>query len=283
MTAYYAPAEEHKPTLCLNPPSKLTALTAQEMDVRAGGEFAFAVELASPEKTDVDVVIRSSDATALQVPQTVTIKAGEKEAFFFGRALRPAPVDISASLAGATVTARVTVTGLVISEVFYQSATGGTTDKLQWIEIANQTGEAIDLSKYSLGAGTTDFMTTKVALPMSIPAGGCVVVGGPDSNGANAYPYIDLGVDLEPNLGNAGTLAEGIALFASPMTSIDPTSRPLDVLVYGGSNNSLRGSDGQIAPVWPGSDPGGSLRRVTNKIWAKSAPTPRNCEVLGAH
>lgn len=283
VTAYYAPAEEHKPSLCLLPASKLTALTPQETSVRAGGEFAFAVEIAEVETTDVSVAITVSDDTALEVPSTVVIPAGEKQGFFLGRARRPAPVDISASLSGATVTTRVQVTGLVISELFYQSATGGSADQLQWIEIANQTDSAIDLSKYSLGAGTTNFTTTKVALPMMIPARGCIVVGGPDSNPVNHLPFIDLKLDLVPDLGNGGMQAEGLALFASSMADIS-TSRPLDVLVYAGSNSNLRGPDGQIAPVWPGSDPGGSLRRITDKVWAKSsAPTPGNCEVLGAH
>ncbi len=52
---------------------------------------------------------------------------------------------------------------------------------------------------------------------------------------------------------------------------MSPTARPVDAVVYGGSNATLRGPDGQIAPVWPGSSAGGSLRRVTGGIWAKSA------------
>ncbi|HWU89966.1 MAG TPA: hypothetical protein VN253_22040, partial [Kofleriaceae bacterium] len=284
MTAYYAPAEEHKPTLCLLAPSKLVALTPQESSVRAGGEFAFAVELASPETTDVAVAIRTTDATALDVPAVVVIPAGQKEAVFFGRALRPAPVTISASLSGATVQTNIRVTGLMISEVFYQSATGGSTDRMQWIEIANQTDAPIDLSKYSLGAGTTDFMTTRVALPMMIPARGCVVVGGPDSNAVNHLPAINLAVDLTPDLGIGGTQAQGIGLFATPMSSLDPSSRPLDTVVYAGPNSSLRGPDGQIAPVWPGAEPGGSLRRVNDSVWSRSSiPTPGTCEVLDAH
>jgi hypothetical protein len=36
--------------------------------------------------------------------------------------------------------------------------------------------------------------------------------------------------------------------------------------------------------VWPGSAPGGSLKRMTDNVWAKSnTPTPGVCEILYSH
>jgi hypothetical protein len=153
---------------------------------------------------------------------------------------------------------------------------------MQWVEIQNQTDVMIDLTGYSLGAGTTDFMRTRLALPMTIAPRGCIVVGGPLSSEANGYPSFDLDQDLSPDLGMGGEYAEGIGLFASSASAIGPTSRPIDVVVYNGQTSLLRGPDGQIATVWPGSVPGGSIKRMTDGgVWAKSsAPSPGNCEVL---
>jgi hypothetical protein len=281
MTAYFSPAEQIS-QLCLLEPSKLSALTPAQQAVRAGEDFVFAVELAGPEPTDVEVMLQSSD-TALEVPASITIPAGQLIGTFYGRTRRPAQVDVSASLNGATVTTAVHIAGLVVSEVFYKPATGAT-DQLQWIEIANQTDVEMDLSGYSLGAGTTDFMRTRLDLPTTIPARGCIVVGGPESGPANYSPTFAVTRDLAPDLDAGGTQAAGIGLFDTTVAGMSPTSRPIDALVYAGENTMLRGSDGELAPVWPGSSPGGSLRRVTDTVWAKSTyPTPGICEVLNAH
>ena len=279
MTAYFSPAESIS-ELCLLPPSKLERLTPAQASVRAGQDSVFAIELVEPEATDVAVTLSSSDPLALDVPEVVMIPAGQRFFSFVGRTYKPAQVQVSASLAGATITTDIRVTGLVISEVFYNPATGAT-DGLQWVEIANQSDVAIDLSGYSIGAGTTDLMRTRLNLPMMIPARGCIVVGGPQSSPANYSPVFDLNEDLSPDLNLGGTQAAGIGLFSSTAQSLTPTLHPLDVLVYSGENSTLKGPDGQIAPVWPGSSPGGSLRRVTDGVWAKaSIPTPGICEVL---
>jgi hypothetical protein len=281
MTAYFSPAEAIT-DLCLLPPSKLNALTPVESAVRAGKDFVFAIELAEPEQTAVTVEIAASDASAIDVPATVTIPAGELYGTFTARARKPAQVEVTASLQGATIITAVRVTGLVLSEVFYNTATGAT-NKLQWIEIANQTNIPLDLSGYSIGAGTTDFMTTRLGLPTVIPAGGCIVVGGPESRPANHSPNLDLAEDLTPDLSIGGSHAAGVALFATPVTGMNPNLRPLDVLVYDGENRNLRGPDGELAPVWPGSGSGGSLRRKSSNAWAPSwYPNPGTCEVLNA-
>ncbi len=281
MTAYFSPAEEIS-DLCLLPPSKLNSLTPVEDSVRAGKNFVFAVELAAAEKNDVTVEIEVSDSSAIAAPATVTIPAGQLYGTFSARGLKPAQVEVKASLQGATIIAAVRVTGLVLSEVFYNTATGAT-NKLQWIEIANQTDVPLDLSDYSIGAGTQDFMTTRLSLPTVIPAHGCIVVGGPESRPANHSPSFALAQDLSPDLAVGGTQAAGVALFANPVAGMNPNVRPLDVLVYDGENRHLRGPDGEIAPVWPGSGSGGSLRRKSTNAWAPSwNPNPGTCEVLNA-
>ena len=282
MTAYFSPAERIS-TLCLQEPSKLAALTPAKYEVRAGQDFTFAVELVSPEATDVTVALESSNPTAVAVPASIVIPAGQKVAAFTAITRRPAQVEISASMNGAKVITPVRVGGLVVSEVFYQTATGGEEEGVQWVELANQSDVAIDLSGYSLGAGTADLLNTRLGLPMMIPAKGCIVVGGPVSGPANYSPKFDLAQDLEPNLSTGGAKAAGIGIFSTSVAGMNPALRPLDLVVYNGESTSLRGPDGQIAPIWPGSTAGGSLRRMTNNVWARSSsPTPGNCEILNA-
>jgi len=282
MTAYFSPAEAVS-ELCLLAPSKLSALTPAQDTARAGKDLVFAVELAAAEPTDVAVELKSSDASALEVPASITIPAGRVHATFSAHARRPGQVDVSASLNGTRITTAVRVDGLVLSEVFYKPASG-VPNQLQWIEIANQADVPLDLSTYSIGAGTHDFMTTRLALPITIPARGCIVVGGPVSSPANYLPSFALAQDLSPNLGFGGATAAGIGLFASTVEGMSATLRPIDVLVYAGENTQLLGPDGQLAPVWPGAALGGSLRRINDTVWARSSvPTPGTCEVLYAH
>jgi hypothetical protein len=277
MTAYYSPAEKVS-EFCLLEPSKLSALTPSSPAVTVGKDVLLDVEIASPEAADVVIELASSDAAALSVPATATIPAGQRHVTFSAHTLRPGNVEVSAALSGARIITPVRVTGVVLSEVFYSPATGAT-DGLQWIELANTTDQPIDLSGYSLGAGTSDFMRTRLSLPMTIPARGCIVVGGPESGPANYNPYFEVAQPLSPSLSFGTDTAAGIGIFAA--ATMSTTARPIDSVVYGGPNTTLRAPDGQIAPVWPGSTPGGSLRRVTESIWAKSAlPTPGVCEVL---
>jgi len=279
MTAYYSPAQELS-GLCLTEPSKLSILRPQEPSVLAGRSFLFDVALVAPEASEV-IVALSSDAPALEVPPSVTIPAGEPHATFTARTSQPGNFVVSASVNGASIATAVRVTGLMLSEVFYAPAADAP-DELQWIEIANRAEVPLDLSGYSIGAGTEDFTTTRLALPIEIPPRGCIVVGGPQSSPANHAPTFALSADLDPDLGVGAERAAGVGLFATPeRASMAP---PLDAVVYGNTSTTLRGPDGQIAPVWPGSSPGGSIQRVTERVWARSSkPTPGRCEVLDAY
>ena len=280
MTAYYSPAKDTR-SLCLLEPSKLSNLTSMEETVRAGESMSFVVELASAEATEVSVALASSDFAGFEVPASVSIPAGQVRASFTAQARRPGNFEVSATMTGARVITSVRVTGLMVSEVFYNTATGAS-NNLQWVEFANTSDVELDLSNYTVGAGSADFMRTRLALPMKIPARGCIVVGGPVSTFANHYPQFSLAADFSPDLGTGMQQAAGIGIFNT--VGMGPTARPVDAVVYGGgANAALRGSDGQLAPVWPGSAPGGSIKRMTENAWAKSmAPSPGNCEVLEA-
>ncbi len=284
MTAYFSPAEKVS-EMCVLEPSKLAGLKPAKETVRAGQELTMMVELAKPEPADVDVALTSSDASALTVPASVRIPAGATHATFNATALRPAHVEVTASLHGARVIRPIRVTGLVISELFYLPGTGATGDDLQWVEVANLSDEEVDLTGYRLGAGSRDFMETQAALPMTIPARGCIVIGGTQSVPTNYLPPLAVIHNFTPDLGTGRDEVSGIGLFATGQ-GISPTLRPIDVLVYGDentANNSLNGPDGNLAPVWQGSAPGGSIRRVNDTIWTPSSvPTPGVCEVFNA-
>jgi hypothetical protein len=276
MTAYYSPAESVS-DLCVLEPSKLTALTPSRPEVLAGEDFTFDVALAEPEASDVTVALSASDPSAFDMPESVGLAKGQLHAAFTVHARRMGNFEIIATLNGARIVTGMRVGGLVISEVFYQPSSGGM-DNLQWIELKNRTNVSLDLSTYSIGAGTTDYMLTRLQLPMTVPAHGCIVVGGPASAPANYFPTFALNADLDPNLGLGLTEAAGIGLFTS--AGMSATSRPIDAVVYGGMNTTLRGPDGQLAPVWPGAVPGGSIKRVTSSVWAKSAtPSPGTCDI----
>jgi hypothetical protein len=277
MTAYFSPAEKMS-ELCLTAPSKLS-LTAASPTVRAGQSVTFDAALNAPEQDDVVIALQASDAAALEVPPSVTIRAGQQHASFTARTRRPGSFEISAAMSDERISAPIRITGLVISEVFYNPANGA--NNLQWIEIANQADVPLSLAGYSVGAGTSDFMRTRLALPMTIPARGCIVVGGPVSSPANYFPTFALAADFNPNLDLGTTQAAGVGLFITSRMS--PTAVPVDAVAYGGTNMTLIGPDGQIAPVWPSSDPGGSLKRLSDSVWIKAAvPTPGTCEVLNA-
>lgn len=280
MTAYFSPAEKIS-ELCLAVPSKLEALTPARDTVRAGQEVTFDIVLAAPQSAPVTLTLQASDATGFDLPEKVTVPAGQQRASFVARARRPGNFEISASIPEARAIATVRVTGLVISELFYKPADDVNANNLQWIELANMADVPLDLSKYSIGAGMSDYMRTNLALPMSIPAKGCIVVGGPVSSAANYYPSFALGADLEPNLEIGGGQAAGVGLFVT--AGMSSVARPVDAVVYGGANRSLRGPDGELAPLWPEPAPGGSLKRVAEGAWTTSnLPTPGNCEVLYA-
>jgi hypothetical protein len=219
------------------------------------------------------------------VPASVKVRAGQKMATFTAQARRPAQVDVSVTHAGARLIRPVRITGLVISEVFYSKA--GDSNGFQWVEIANDSNITLDLSSYTLGAGNASFMETQLPLSGTIPAHGCIVVGGPQSNASNGSPSFALTKDFEPDLDAGMAKAAGIGLFATGTSGMTPTLRGIDVVVYGAAgveNTSLRDRDGQLAAVWAGAAAGNSLRRVNDTIWQPTTDPldvrPGTCEVL---
>jgi hypothetical protein len=180
--------------------------------------------------------------------------------------------------AGSTTTTTTTLPpagpGLVITEVMYDPA--GADDGFEWVELKNTGSAAVDLAGFSLGWGGVDYAAATLQLGGRVPAGGVFVVGGPESDASNALPRYDQPGDFAPDLQNAGSAGDGIALFAIPADAITPASVPIDAVVYGPNNDSgLIGPSGTAGPPDVADAPAGSsIERSAGGWQVQSAPTP---------
>src|SRR5262249_4785487 len=151
---------------------------------------------------------------------------------FTANARRPGHVSVTAKLGGVSQTIPTRVGGLFLSEVHV--GISGQANNKQWVEIANTSNVAIDLSQYSIGAGAASYAETHQALNIMLPPKGCVVVGGPELTSVDQPPY-DQAFDFDPSLGfgTGVNSANGIALFDIAADQITAQTLPLDALIYG--------------------------------------------------
>jgi len=162
-----------------------------------------------------------------------------------------------------------------VVEVFYDAVPSD--DGLEWIELWNQGDVAVDLSTWSLGWGGTTYLSGQAVLSGVIAPGARFVVGGPTSSADNASPVFDLAVDLDSDLQNSGTTADGVALFSVPAEEVTAETVPVSVVLYGGENESgLVDATGGVAAVDVEDAPSGSsIERGLDGIWrVQPAPTP---------
>lgn len=128
---------------------------------------------------------------------------------------------------------------ILLSEVMYDPASTDT--GLEWVELVNVSGTAIDLSKrpISLGWGGADYTSGQLTLDSGvIEPCEAFVVGGPTSNGNNASPTFDVSVEFSPGIQNSGTDSDGIALFNRPAEWVNASTVPTDAVRYGGTNTN---------------------------------------------
>lgn len=274
MSAYYYPApDEETSTFCIVEATEVRAVFGPRERVALGSVATYTLDLNEPAPAGgAKIHIVSSDPDALVVPETIDVPAGQVSASFTARALQPGRVTVTATLGGTSKSTVTTIDGLVISEV----STGTSSDD-QWIEIANLSNTAIDLSKFSIGAGRTDYMTTRVPLHVTVPAKGCVVVGGPHRV-AGQLPYTEA-IDFTPDLGVAQSEANGVALFEGPADQIEAQSVPYDALVYGEDNNQLIDWTGELAQVVAAAPANGTYVRTSLQWRTQTVGTPGICEV----
>jgi Cys-rich repeat protein len=174
---------------------------------------------------------------------------------------------------------------VLLSEVFYDPDSGDTGK--EWVELYNDSNQAVDLSGFALGAAGGDYTHIKVQLRGMIPPGGCFVLGGPQSNAANGSPQYDQVVDFwniqQGGLQNGGTSgADGVALFAVPADMVRDDTTPADAFLYGGTNsNDLLDETGAPGDVDLRSVPSGQSGERTRAGWRVQAdPSPGDCAAL---
>jgi hypothetical protein len=266
-------------------PADVASIAGASPSLAAGEHTTLTITLAHPapaggQMLDLDV----DDPTALGVPSALHVDAGLVSIDVDVVAKRPvhaASVTASAGATARSVTLR--VTGLVLSEIEFDPVSND--DGYEWVELANTSDVAIDLSAYSLGSGRTGYTYSLAQLAGTIPAHGCFVVGGPLSAASNSSPTYDQTFNFSPDLVNgSGTngQAAGFALFDATITRVDPSSIPLDAVLVGQSNPAgLVDATGHAAtPSSPDVAAGHSVSRTTATTWAdQPSPSPNTCSV----
>lgn len=121
-------------------------------------------------------------------------------------------------------------------EVFYDTQGGENNE--QWVKLFNPCDAEVDLADYSLGWGGANYTVGTMDLSGTIAADECFIVGGPQSDGDNAFPTIDLAQDFNPDLEKSGGTADGVALFLGSAGDITTDTIPVDAVIYGGNNSS---------------------------------------------
>ena len=180
-------------------------------------------------------------AGVIDVPGEIDLEAGEivAELPVTGVAAGTATVTVSSSVGTLEIevtTLDAPAVGLIITEVVYDVS--GEDSGFEWVEIYNGSPGSVDLSGYSIAGGGTDYTWTQLQLSGTIDAGECWVVGGPNGNENNGNPAYDIAMDFSPDLQNSGSTADAVGLFDIPASDINGSSVPLDVVIYGSSNNS---------------------------------------------
>jgi hypothetical protein len=171
------------------------------------------------------------------------------------------------------------ISGLVLSEVFYDplNADAG----LEWVELYNGSDDAIVLDGYSLATAGSNYVVF-AALTGTLEAGGCFVVGGPESNDGNGNPVYDQELLFDPAIQNGGPAADAVSLWVD----FDNDVAPIDAVLYGdlvSNTNGLIDELGEVADVDIRDVPGGtSIERHAPTTWGfeSRSPNPGDCTKL---
>lgn len=268
-------------------------LLPDQLVLSLGGSGDLTVMLDLPAPTG-GANVTLSTGTGISIPPSVTVPAGELSTDFTVTAGdEPTLEVVTATLDAASAVAQVEVVdspvfaNLRIVEVYYNHT--GTDDLYEWVKIYNGTGDTVDLGGYSLGWGGTDYTYGLLGLTGNLPHGACFVIGGPNGDAVSGFPegpMFDLAVDLNPDLQNGGTTADGVALFDVPPASVTAATVPVDAVIYGAAvnTNGLIDETGAAAPVDIASAPAeASIRLAADLTWAVAGdPTPLQCLPLPA-
>lgn len=178
-----------------------------------------------------------------------------------------------------TVAITVAAAELYITELFVNAT--GADDGLEWVEIFNNSKNFVDLSHYTIGAGTSDYTATTHALTGVVAPGQCVVIGGPTRSGANGNPTYFEEHNFDPDLPDGGAAAHGVGLFFNRPV-LAATDAPIDAVVYGDANTAGLLNEQGVAKTDLSPTPisNRSLRRASldhDTFTIESTPRPGGC------
>jgi hypothetical protein len=147
----------------------------------------------------------------------------------------------------------------------------------EWIKLHNPCMRELDLEGFVLGwAGSSTIYTLE--LDESIPAQGCILVGGPTSDDSNFNPDLTIEHEFDPQLISS---AGAIFIYDIDPDDISITTVPLDVLIWGSSNGQgYLDPDGDVPDPYVGQTPNNdSIHRTSlDRTFAhQDPPQPNVC------
>ena len=160
---------------------------------------------------------------------------------------------------------------LIISEVLFDPVAFGSDAGLEYVELFNDTGSAVDLADWSLGWGGADYTFGTLDLDPAgvLAAGQYVVIGGPSSP-----------LDFTPELANGFIFAAGVALFNLEAAAITAATVPDDTVIYttvfGFNGSGLIDSTGAVGAIDGNTAGAGeTIARDVGGAWVvQAAPSP---------
>jgi len=240
----------------MDPPAEaaptIASVSASRNVLKAGESVTFTVALDKAAPEQGQMITLEMDTSAMSAPVQMVVPAAAASVQFEAYALRPTSRFVLRAHTGqSTKEIVLRIAGLEIAEVLADPI--GEDDQLQWIKLRNRSTLPIDLSGYQLKAGQGSYDLVSVNLSGTIPAGSCMVIGGPVQSGSNSEPIFGLPLDFSPNLPFGGGQATGFALFDGNATPVGGVLTPVDTMLVGPANDArLLGPDAEIAAPFCG-------------------------------
>jgi len=234
-----------------------------------------AFELTRPAPEGGQIVDLQTESRALFAPVRVFVAAGDSKVKFDAYAERPTSLFTLIATAGeSSKMIRLRIGGIEVAEVL-----GNAPGNEQWIKLRNLTSLPIDLTRYRLQAGQSNYGLVMVPLTGTLAPGRCAVIGGPVASAANGLPVFDQSVNFTPDLPAQGDNAAGYAVFDTTGATVGGVRPPVDTILVGAHNNGLLlGAGGQIAVPGCAAVPAGATARRTGAAQCiSSVPQPNQC------